>query len=171
MSQLQAARIPHFVADKNGKYKARRALTEDQIIKAGKAILQNRIKQGAAFTNPNIAASFFDGKLHKLEHEVFACLFLDSQHRKIKYEELFRGTIDGASVYPREVVKRALELNAKAVIFAHNHPSGIAIPSDADRSITKKLKQVLEMFDITVLDHFIVGSLSWPYSFASNKEI
>jgi DNA repair protein RadC len=101
---------------------------------------------------------------------VFVCLFLDSGHRVIEYEELFRGTIDGASVYPREVVKRCLQLNAAAVIFAHNHPSGTNEPSQADRQITDKLKAALEMIDVRVLDHFIIGD-GEPHSFREHRLI
>jgi len=88
---------------------------------------------------------------------VFACLFLDNQHRLIQYEELFFGTIDGAAVYPREVVKEALRHNAAAVIFAHNHPSGLATPSEADKHITERLKSALDTADIRTLDHFVIG--------------
>jgi DNA repair protein RadC len=98
---------------------------------------------------------------------VFACLFLDNQNRVIQLIELFRGTIDSTSVYPREVAKQALHHNAAAVIFAHNHPSGIAEPSLADKHITEKLKQALALFDIRVLDHFIIGD-GQPYSFAEH---
>jgi len=100
---------------------------------------------------------YLSSKLRHIPHEVFACLFLDSQHRLITYEELFRGTIDGASVYPREVVKKVLGHNAAAVIFAHNHPSGVADPSRSDERITHKLQQALQLVDVRVLDHFIVG--------------
>jgi DNA repair protein RadC len=93
-----------------------------------------------------------------LEHEVFACIYLDSRHRPIACEELFRGTIDGTSVHTREVVKRALVHNAAAVILAHNHPSGVAEPSQADELITRRLKEALALVDIRVLDHLIVGS-------------
>ena len=98
---------------------------------------------------------------------MFACLFLDNQHRVIHLDQLFRGTIDGASVYPREVVKKALHHNAAAVIFAHNHPSGISEPSPADKQITEKLKQALALLDIRVLDHFIIAD-GQPYSFAEH---
>jgi DNA repair protein RadC len=91
------------------------------------------------------------------EREVFAVLLLDNQHRLIEYQELFFGTIDAASVYPREVVKVAFNCNAAAVIFAHNHPSGIAEPSNADKHITQKLRDALALIDIRVLDHFVVG--------------
>jgi DNA repair protein RadC len=105
-------------------------------------------------------------KLAPYEHEVFVCLFLDNQHRVIACDELFRGTIDGASVYPREVVKAALQYNAAALIMAHNHPSGISDPSQADRVITEKLKEALALIDVRVLDHFIVGEN--VYSFAEH---
>lgn len=98
--------------------------------------------------------------MHELSgrtHEVFACIFLDTKNRVIKFEELFYGTIDAASVYPREVVRRALSHNAAAIIFAHNHPSGIAEPSQADISITDRLKKALHLIDIRVLDHFVIG--------------
>ena len=94
----------------------------------------------------------------KLINIVFACLFLDNRHRVIKYEELFRGTIDGASVHPREVVKRALHHNSAAVILAHNHPSGVAEPSLADEAITRRLKDALSLVDVRVLDHFVVAA-------------
>ena len=101
------------------------------------------------------------------DHEVFCCLYLDSRHRLMCFEELFRGTIDGASVHPREVVKQALARNATAVILAHNHPSGVAEPSQADELITARLRDALALVDIRVLDHFIVGE-GQPYSFAEH---
>jgi DNA repair protein RadC len=108
-------------------------------------------------TSPQATRAFLKTQLYRHPHEVFACLFLDNRHRVVKYEELFRGTIDGASVHPREVVRRALEINAAAVIFAHNHPSGVAEPSQADLRITQRLKDALALVDVRVLDHFIVG--------------
>lgn len=116
-----------------------------------------RISRGQALASPDEVRQFLQLKLRGLAHEVFACLFLDNQHTVIAYEELFRGTIDGASVYPREIVKRALALNAAAVIFAHNHPSGIAEPSQADQRLTQRLRSALGVVDIRVLDHFVVG--------------
>jgi DNA repair protein RadC len=92
-----------------------------------------------------------------MEREVFGCLFLDNRHRLIALEEMFLGTIDGASVHPREVVKRALKLNAAAVILAHNHPSGVAEPSQADELITARIRDALALVDIRVLDHLVVG--------------
>ena len=103
------------------------------------------------------ALDFLIARLRDREHEVFCCLFLDSRHRLISFEELFRGTVDGASVHPREVVKQALARNATAVILAHNHPSGIAEPSQADEIITTRLRDALALVDIRVLDHLIVG--------------
>lgn len=110
-----------------------------------------------AFTSPDAVKDFLSSKMRHLPHEVFACLFLDSQNRLIQYEELFTGTIDGASVYPREVVKKTLGHNAAAVIFAHNHPSGISEPSRSDKAITRRLVDALDLVDIRVLDHIIVG--------------
>jgi DNA repair protein RadC len=108
-------------------------------------------------TTPVDAARFFKARLLDLPHEVFCCLFLDTRHRLIRYEELFRGTIDGATVYPREVVKRALAHNASAVIVGHNHPSGVSEPSEADRSITLKLAKALALVEIRLLDHVVVS--------------
>jgi DNA repair protein RadC len=96
--------------------------------------------------------------LSEIEHEVFAVLFLDTRHGVIEYREMFRGTIDGSSVHVREVVKEALQANASAVIFTHNHPSGVTEPCEADKMITKRLKDALALVDIRVLDHLIVGS-------------
>ena len=125
------------------------------------------LQRGNALTSPDITRAYLSAQLRGYSYEIFACLFLDNQHRVIQWEELFRGTIDGASVYPREVAKRALFHHSAAVIFAHNHPSGINEPSQADRQITDKLKQALALFDIRVLDHFIVGD-GEPFSFAEH---
>jgi DNA repair protein RadC len=107
--------------------------------------------------NPADSAEYFRARLLHLPHEVFAVLFLDTRHRVLAYEELFRGTIDGASVYPREVVRACLRHRASAVIFAHNHPSGVAEPSPADQEITQVLVEALRLMDIRVLDHLVVG--------------
>lgn len=120
-----------------------------------------------ALTSPHLTRQYLSHWLRGRPHEVFACLFLDNQHRVLRAQELFRGTIDGASVYPREVVKQALAENAAAVIFAHNHPSGVAEPSEADRFLTERLRQALALVDIRVLDHFIVGD-GEAYSFAEH---
>ncbi|WP_456372555.1 RadC family protein [Thiolapillus sp.] len=109
-------------------------------------------------TSPDITRQYLQSRLQPYPHEVFACLFLDNRHRVIAFEELFQGTIDGASVYPREVLRRCLQHNAAAVIFAHNHPSGIAEPSKADEAITLRLKDALSLVDIRVLDHIVIGN-------------
>ena len=112
---------------------------------------------GSVLTAPETTRAFLMTQLRDRSYEVFCCLYLDNRHRLISFEELFRGTIDGASVHPREVVKQALSHNAAALIFSHNHPSGIAEPSHADELITRRLKDALALVDIRVLDHFIVG--------------
>jgi DNA repair protein RadC len=161
------ANIPGFVSEAGGKYQARKALTEAQIIKAAKALLDRRYRPGRALTNPDSTRDWLRINYQDLEHEVFICLFLDSQHRIIAHEILFRGTIKGAAIHPREVAKRALQLNAAAVIFAHNHPSGASMPSPADRDITQKLKQSLALFEVAALDHFVIGKDD-VFSFAEN---
>jgi len=164
-TETTALKLPYFVTDTAGKYRARQALTEEQIIKAASVLLNRAVFRESALTSPDITRAYLKARLRGLEHEVFVCLYLDNQHRAIECEELFRGTIDGAAVYPREVAKRCLQLNAAAVIFAHNHPSGIREPSPADRAITNKLKESLALFDIRTLDHFIIGD-GEPLSFA-----
>jgi len=113
---------------------------------------------GTAIHSPADTEAFLHARLRHLGHEMFCCLYLDNRHRVLRFDELFRGTIDGTSVYPREVVKEALAINAAAVIFAHNHPSGVAEPSQADERITRRLKSALELVDIRLLDHLIIGS-------------
>jgi DNA repair protein RadC len=137
------------------------------VLEMAKRHFKEILQRGSALTSPDITRAYLSAQLRGYSYEVFACLFLDNQHRVIQLDELFRGTIDGASVYPREVVRKALHHNAAAVIFAHNHPSGIAEPSAADKHITEKLKQALALFDIRVLDHFIIGDGD-PYSFAEH---
>jgi len=119
--------------------------------------LTESLKAGPSLASPRATCDFLSAKLRDLEHEVFCCLYLDKCHRLIEYEELFRGTIDGASVHPREIVKLALQRNSAAVIVAHNHPSGIAEPSQADELITQRVKEALGLVDIRLLDHIIVG--------------
>lgn len=109
-------------------------------------------------TSPRDSAAFLKARMADRPYEVFACLFLDNRHRVLTYEEMFRGTLDGASVHPREVVRAALTHNAAAVIFAHNHPSGVAEPSAADRNITQQLRDALQLIGVRVLDHLVIGS-------------
>ena len=115
------------------------------------------LREGPLLASPRAARDYLRAQLRDREHEVFCCLHLDNRHRLIAFEELFRGTIDGASVHPREVVKSALARRAAAVILAHNHPSGIAEPSRADEAITLRLRDALALVDIRVVDHLIVG--------------
>ena len=119
--------------------------------------LTDPLKAGPSLSSPRATRDFLVAKLRDLEHEVFCCLYLDKRHRLIHFEELFRGTIDGASVHPREIVKLALQRNAAAIIIAHNHPSGIAEPSQADELITQRVKEALGLVDIRLLDHIVVG--------------
>lgn len=112
---------------------------------------------GEAIRSPTDTETFLQAKMRHLGHELFCCLYLDNRHRVLRFDEMFRGTIDGTSVYPREVVKEALRVNAAAVILAHNHPSGVAEPSQADERITRRLKSALELVDIRLLDHLIIG--------------
>ena len=119
--------------------------------------LTDPLKAGPSLSSPRATRDFLVAKLRDLEHEVFCCLYLDKRHRLIYFEELFRGTIDGASVHPREIVKLALQRNAAAIIIAHNHPSGIAEPSQADELITQRVKEALGLVDIRLLDHIVVG--------------
>ncbi len=119
--------------------------------------LRECLERGSVLSNPDDTRNFLMSELSGRDYEVFGCLFLDNKHRVIKFEELFLGTIDGASVYPREVVKRTLQHNAAALILAHNHPSGVAEPSHADIEITKRLKDALNLIDVRVLDHIVIG--------------
>lgn len=124
-----------------------------------------QIAEGDVLSSPGDTRRFLQHHLGSRSREVFTCLFMDSQHRVLRCEDLFFGTLDGAAVYPREVAVRALQYGAAAVIFAHNHPSGVAEPSSADRRITERLCAALTLLDIRVLDHIIVGS-GREYSFA-----
>jgi DNA repair protein RadC len=138
------------------------------VLEMARRHLREELQRSDALTSPDLTRRYLTAVLRAYPHEVFACLLLDNQHRVIRLEELFRGTIDGASVYPREVVKAALAYNAAAVIFAHNHPSGSIAPSEADKLITQRLKQALALVDIRVLDHFIVGDGANTFSFAEH---
>ena len=131
---------------------------EESIITKALEILVSRMRKAEAYMNsPSAVRNFLRLKMAELEFEVFTVLFLDAQHGVIATEEMFRGTLTQTSVYPREVVKRSLHHNAAAVIFAHNHPSGIAEPSKADEMLTVALKQALALVDVRALDHFIVA--------------
>lgn len=127
------------------------------VVEMARRHLGERLQRGSPLADPAATRAYLAAALRDLQHEVFACLYLDTRHRVIAWEELFRGTLDGTSVHPREVVKRALSHNAAALIFAHNHPSGVAEPSDADRRLTRRLRESLALMDIRVLDHFVIG--------------
>ena len=135
------------------------------VMEMARRALKEKITNGSALNSPAAVREYLRLKLQALPHEVFVALFLDAQNRVIEIEDLFRGTLTQTSVYPREVVKRALHHNAGAVIFAHNHPSGVAEPSHADETLTQALKQALALVDVRVLDHFIVAG-SGVLSFA-----
>ena len=127
------------------------------VLEMGRRHLSEHFERGNPLLSPEHTAHFLQARLRDYPYEVFAVLFLDNRHRVLAFEELFRGTIDGASVHPREVVRRALQLNAAAVILSHNHPSGVAEPSQSDQRITTRLREALALVDIRVLDHLVIG--------------
>jgi DNA repair protein RadC len=146
--------------------------TEDEIIEKALKILELRLYRGNADTlnSPDVVRDFLKVRLCQLEHEEFHCTWLDAQHQVISHDTMFIGTLTQASVYPREVVKAALKHNAAAVIFAHNHPSGVAEPSQSDHMMTDELKRALSLVDVRVLDHFIIARES-TLSFAERGMI
>jgi DNA repair protein RadC len=146
--------VPLRVLDSRGRYKPASA---QQILAAARVVIEQQYARGQAMASPQVAREYLQMKLCGFPHEVFAMMLLDSQHRLIDYIELFRGTIDSASVYPREVVKEALARNAAAVILSHCHPSGVAEPSAADRALTVRLRDALALVDVRVIDHIVVG--------------
>jgi len=119
--------------------------------------LAEQLTEQPSLSNPRESGDYLRAQLRHLQYEVFACLYLDNRNRVLAFEELFRGTVDGASVHPREVVRACLKHNAAAVIFAHNHPSGVAEPSSADQAITRELGQALRLIGVRVLDHLVIG--------------
>jgi DNA repair protein RadC len=155
MSQLSFSSFDSslMVRDAQGRYLLASA---EQILEAARQAIERKMQRGMSFSSPVAVKEYLRAKLAGFEHEVFAVLFLDTQHRLIEYAEMFRGTIDGASAYPRELVKEVLRHNAAAVIVSHNHPSGNPEPSAADRALTQRLKEALGLVDVRVLDHAIV---------------
>lgn len=139
------------------------------VLEMGRRHLEADLEHGEALTSPAATRRFLSARLRDYPFEVFAVLFLDNRHRVLAFEELFRGTIDGASVHPREVVRRVLQHNAAAVILAHNHPSGVAEPSRSDVTITRRLAEALSLVDVRLLDHVIVGDT--PVSLAERGEL
>jgi DNA repair protein RadC len=142
-------RLPGFGAAKYAQLHA--------VLEMSRRALRETIDRGSALSSPQSVRDYLRLKLHGKQHEVFVAVFLDAQNRVLEVEELFRGTLTQTSVFPREIVKRALHFNAAAVIFAHNHPSGVAEPSRADEALTQTLKHTLALVDVKVLDHFVVG--------------
>lgn len=148
-----------FIQDQHGTYRAERAFSADDILAAAARIVTSRAvgERQDFIRDPEAAKQLFKSRLAHLEHEEFHVVFLDTRHKVIAVEAMFRGTVDGSEVHPREVIKAALKHNASAVLCAHNHPSGNAEPSAADRAVTARLKQVLALVDIRLLDHLIVA--------------
>ena len=142
------------VKQANGRY---RPATTEEIASAAADVVRDKLKGKNAINSPNQVKQYFKMKLSHYPYEVFSCLFLDNQHHILEYKEIFRGTINGSAVYPREIVREAMACNAAAVIFAHNHPSGESTPSEADIKITKRLDEALGFIDVRVLDHIVVG--------------
>lgn len=140
-----------------GTYLVESPVTETDIMLMARQLATLRLRRGRVLTSPKEVFSHLQALLADYEHEVFALLMLDSRHRVVAFEEVFRGTLDGASVYPREVVKIALEHNAAAMILVHNHPSGDPEPSQADRNLTNKLQEALNLVGVRTLDHIVVG--------------
>ncbi len=133
--------------------------TEKQsVVTLAMKVLAIKHRAGRALSNPDQTRDFLRLRLADYRNEVFGCLFLDNRHRIITVRELFQGTIDGASVHPRVVVQHAMEVNAAAMVFFHNHPSGVAEPSRADEMLTRRLKEALALVDVRVLDHFVVSA-------------
>ena len=156
-----------FKIDENsGTYRVCESVTEHDILMMARQLAQNRLATGCIIERPAAAFTYLQALMGSYENEVFGSVFLDTQHRIICFEELFRGSINAANIYPREVVKRALSVNAAAVIFSHQHPSGCTEPSSADRALTQTLRAALSLIDVRVLDHLIVGGASRPVSFA-----
>jgi len=140
------------------RYKLTDGTTEEDVLAAAEGILGEKLKRQGSIGNPTDANDFLRMRLGALSHEEFHVLWLDNRHRIIDCQKLFTGTIDGASIYPREVVRAALSVNACAAIFAHNHPSGISEPSAADRAITNELRDALRLIGVRILDHIVVGA-------------
>ncbi|RUO78674.1 RadC family protein [Pseudidiomarina taiwanensis] len=135
------------------------------IMELSRRYLSWQLQRSDGFTQPAMVKDYLTAQLRHQEREVFVVLLLDSQHRLLKYVELFYGTINAAPVYPREIIKLVMQHNAAAVILAHNHPSGVAEPSDADQRVTDRLKRALHLIDVALLDHFVIGA-GEPVSFA-----
>ena len=158
---------PFQIHETPGLFQVSRPVSSDEILTMARCLIKRHFTRGKALTSPALTKDYLMLELALLEREVFYCVYLDNQHRVIKAECCFQGTVDGASVHPREIVKRTLQLNACALIFAHNHPSGLADASSQDKAITRKLVDALNLIEVRVLDHFIIGGTEF-YSFAEH---
>lgn len=147
-----------LIQDRQGNYKPSGTITEQDILSAAETLLRAKLERQGIISNPQDAGDFLRMRLGALLHEEFHVLWLDNRHQILDCQKLFTGTVDGASVHPREVVRAALAINASAVVLAHNHPSGVAEPSSADRSITQELIAALRLIDVRVLDHLVIGA-------------
>lgn len=147
-----------LIRDRQGNYQLIGTTTEQDVLAAAESILKAKLERLGSLGNPRDATDFLRMRLGALLHEEFHILWLDNRHRILDCQKLFTGTIDGASVYPREVVRAALSFNASAAILAHNHPSGVAEPSAADRAITQELMSALKLVGVRVLDHVVVSA-------------
>lgn len=155
-----------YTRDLLGFYRLTPTTTEDEILRAAEEILARRLNAGEVLADPSAAGAMLRARLGHLDHEVFCVVFLDTRHRIIAIEDMFRGTVDGCEVHPREIVKQALAHNAAALIIAHNHPSGSDEPSGADKAVTKRIREAAALLDIRLLDHILVARSREPVSFA-----
>jgi DNA repair protein RadC len=147
----------YLIKNQDGKYRIPKGVCKELLYQLVIELYEEDFKRDVQFSNPNHAKQYLHLKLAHLEHETFSLVYLDNQHQVIAIEELFAGTIDAAAVYPREIVKRCLEVNAAAIVLCHNHPSGIPEPSNADKTITKQIKNALDTVDIRIIDHIVIG--------------
>ena len=150
-----------FIKNPQGLYELQGPASPDEIVSAAAGILYAELSHREVLTAPEDAGRFLQLELAREKNELFSVLFLDNKHRVLAFERLFHGTVDGSAVHPRVVSQRALELNAAAVILAHNHPSNCCEPSEADRSITRRLVDALALVDVRVLDHLVVTRADW----------
>lgn len=158
---------PFQAGEHAGTYITTKPASEADILALAQKIALKRLAKGPLIDGLRSARQYFQALFAPLEYEVFGVLFVDQKHQVIQFEPMFRGTLASASVHPREVVKLALQLNAAAVLFTHNHPSGNSTPSDADKKLTSQLQHALQLIDVTVLDHVVVSADSC-YSFAEH---
>jgi DNA repair protein RadC len=147
-----------ILKDSKGNYRLTGKTTEADVLAAAEGILRSKLERQGSISNPSDASDFIRARLGSLLHEEFHVLWLDNRHRILDCQKLFTGTIDGASIHPREVARAALNINAAAAILAHNHPSGVPEPSAADRAITAELSGSLKLLGVRILDHLVVSA-------------